>query len=68
MQKLQNIIKDTGCKKQCEYMDYSMEEIENHPMDSDVHEAWVNFSPNDEVMVEKELITYNGFSLLADMG
>ena len=60
------IINRTGCPKPCQYKEYKLvgkEEYENEKYDQ-----YIYFTTTEEVIIEKELLSYSGLSLLADIG
>ena len=70
MQNLNRIISSTGCKKPCHYTEYNL--VKKDP--TQVFENQTDFGffihlfPDDDILIKKEVESYSGVSLLADIG
>ena len=70
MHHLNKISTDTGCNKPCHYREYKLvKKYDTKLLSNDSNwDSIIHLFPNDEIMVEKELKSYSGLSLLADIG
>ena len=59
-----NIVNRTGCPKPCHYKEYKLAGKE----EGSAYKNILYLLANDEVMIEKEITSYSGLSLLADIG
>ena len=66
LQNLNRIISNTGCLKPCEYTEYTLVKNVKQSLGNDG--SYLHFSPNDVINIEKELVSYSGLSLVADIG
>ena len=60
------IINRTGCPKPCQYIEYKLVGKEQSPHGGNFE--FLSFKTKEEVVIEKELTSYSGLSLLADLG
>ena len=70
LQNLNQIISSTGCYKPCQYTEYNL--VKKDP--TQVFEnrsdfgVFIHLFPNDDILIKKEVESYSGLSLLADIG
>ena len=56
----------TGCPKPCQYKEYKLVGKEQNK--NEEYDQYIYFKTKEEVIIEKELLSYSGLSLLADIG